>query len=139
MKIKIKKFNERAVIPSYSRNGDAGMDLVATEFYYEDGLFCYKTGIGLEIPNGYVGLVYPRSSISKYDLILSNHVGVIDSNYRGEIILKFRKTTQYPYIFINGDRIGQLIIIPRPKITFEEVEILSETNRNTNGFGSSGA
>lgn len=138
MKVKIKKLNEDAVIPKYSREGDAGLDLTATSRELKDGLFCYGTGIAIEIPEGHVGLLYPRSSISKTNLILSNHVGVIDSNYRGEIILKFRSSSDFPTIFLVGDRIAQLIIVPYPTIEFEEVEQLSETNRGSNGFGSSG-
>jgi dUTP pyrophosphatase len=139
MKVKIKKLNQNSVIPKYSRDGDAGLDLTAASWEVDKGLFCYYTGIAVEIPEGHVGLIYPRSSISKVDLILSNHVGVIDSNYRGEIILKFRSTTDFPHIFVVGDRIAQLIIVPYLKIEFEEVEELSDTNRGSKGFGSSGA
>lgn len=139
MNVKIKKLIENATIPSYSKNGDAGLDLVATSVKYEKGNFVYGTGIALEIPEGYVGLIYPRSSISKYDLMLCNHVGVIDSNYRGELLLKFKTTRDFPKIFIVGDRIAQLIIVPYPKISLIQVEELSESNRGDKGFGSSGA
>jgi dUTP pyrophosphatase len=99
----------------------------------------YGTGLALEIPEGYVGLIFPRSSISKTSLSLANCVGVIDSGYRGEILLKFRtdannKTGHYTI----GDRIGQLLIIPYPQIEFEEVLELSDTIRSGGGFGSSG-
>ena len=139
MNIEIKKFHPKATIPKYSREGDAGMDLVAVEWTVENTLYVYKTGIGIKIPEGHVGLLYPRSSISKYDLSLANHVGVIDSNYVGEIILKFRKTDICPNIYLVGDRIAQLIIVPYPTINFVEVKELQETNRGSNGFGSSGA
>jgi deoxycytidine triphosphate deaminase len=93
--IKIKKLNPNAVIPSYSKSGDAGMDLTAVSIDYDgDTNVVYGTGLSMEIPNGYVGLVFPRSSNSKKDLYLTNHVGVIDSGYRGEIMLKFRKTKE---------------------------------------------
>jgi dUTP pyrophosphatase len=139
MKVNIKKIIEEAVIPAYSRNGDAGLDLTATSFSIENDCYVYGTGIAIEIPEGYVGLIYPRSSISKYDLILANHVGVIDSNYRGELILKFKKTKDlFNKIYIVGDRIGQLIIMAYPSIEFSICEDLSSTNRNTANFGSSG-
>ena len=93
MKVRIKKLHENAIIPTYAKKGDAGMDLTAVEKYYDvHGCVVYKTGIAVEIPEGYVGLVFPRSSVSKVDLTLTNSVGVIDSNYRGEIIMKFKPT-----------------------------------------------
>ncbi len=139
MNVKIKKLHKDAVIPKYSREGDAGLDLTAVSWCVEDDLHVYKTGIAVQIPEGYVGLVYPRSSISKYDLMLVNHVGVVDSNFIGEIILKFRKTDFCPMIYLVGDRIAQLMIVPYPTINFVEVDQLEKTNRGSNGFGSSGA
>lgn len=140
MKVKIKKLIEEAVIPSYSRNGDAGLDLTATSFALENDCYVYGTGIAIEIPEGYVGLIYPRSSLSKHDLMLSNHVGVIDSNYRGELILKFKKTKEgrFNKLYLVGDRIGQLIIVSYPKIELCLVNELTSSNRNNDGFGSSG-
>lgn len=91
MEVKIKKLHENAVIPSYSKKGDAGMDLTAVDKYYDvHGCVVYRTGIAIEIPEGYVGLVFPRSSICKQDLTLTNSVAVIDSGYRGEILMKFK-------------------------------------------------
>ena len=93
MKVRIKKLHGNAVIPTYAKKGDAGMDLTAVDYYYDaDGCIVYKTGLAVEIPEGYVGLVFPRSSISKKDLFLTNSVGVIDSGYRGEILAKFKPT-----------------------------------------------
>jgi dUTP pyrophosphatase len=141
MKVKIKKLVPEAVIPAYSNPGDAGLDLVATYVKVEDhnqyGYFEYGTGIALEIPEGYVGLVFPRSSISKTGMILSNSVGVIDSSYRGEIKFRFKYisgTASYEV----GDRVGQLIIIPYPTVEFEEVDNLENTQRGSDGFGSTG-
>lgn len=142
MKVKIKRLSEKALIPEYAKPGDAGMDLIATGIYYEDEFdnIVYKTGLAFEIPEGYVGLLFPRSSNSKKHLLLSNSVGVIDSGYRGEIILKFKPLKNsfqiYPYNI--GDRIGQIIILPYPQIEFEEVEELSNSERSTGGFGSTG-
>lgn len=141
LKIKIKKLDKNAVIPQYAKPGDAGLDLTATSKSYDDfDNVCYGTGIAVEIPEGYVGLLFPRSSISKTDLILRNSVGVIDSSYRGEITFKFNNillSSCEPYNI--KERIGQLIIMPYPQIEFEEVEELSVTERNTGGYGSSGA
>ena len=137
MKVRIKKLNESAVIPSYAKSGDAGMDLVATRIINErlDSI-TYGTDIALEIPEGFVGLVFPRSSIRKTDLILSNSVGVIDSGYRGEIQATFKRSGVYAYAV--GDRICQIMIIPHPDIEFEEADELSDTERGEGGFGSTG-
>lgn len=144
MKVKIKKLHPDAIIPTYAKVGDAGMDLTAVnEQIDEYQNICYNTGLAIEIPKGFVGLLFPRSSNSKKDLLLSNSVGVIDSGYRGEIKMKFHHLKS-PYMGIKfksykkGDRIGQLIIIPYPQIEFEEVSELSETERGAGGYGSTG-
>jgi dUTP pyrophosphatase len=139
MKVKIKKLHPDAVIPKYAKLGDAGMDLVAISEEWNDTntMVTYDTGLSMEIPEGYVGLLFPRSSISKTDLILANSVGVIDSGYRGPIMFKFR----YPeegMVYDVGDRIGQIIIMPYPQVEFEEVEELSTSERGEGGFGSTG-
>lgn len=137
MKVRIKKLSENAVIPTYAKDGDAGMDVVATRIINErlDSI-TYGTDIALEIPEGFVGLVFPRSSIRKTDLILSNSVGVIDSGYRGEIQATFKRSGVYAYAV--GDRIAQIMIIPHPPIEFEEADELSDTERGEGGFGSTG-
>ena len=137
MKVRIKKLSENAVIPTYAKEGDAGMDVVATRIINErlDSI-TYGTDIALEIPEGFVGLVFPRSSIRKTDLILSNSVGVIDSGYRGEIQATFKRSGVYAYAV--GDRIAQIMIIPHPDIQFEEADELSDTERGEGGFGSTG-
>jgi dUTP pyrophosphatase len=139
-KVKIKRLHKDSIIPSYSRKGDAGMDLVATSKFYDDfDNVCYGTGLAIEIPEGHVGLLFPRSSISKTDLTLRNSVGIIDSGYRGEITLKFNNilmSSCEPYNV--KERIGQLIIMPYPTIEFEEVEELSTTERGEGGYGSTG-
>ena len=140
MKVRIKKLSENAVIPTYAKEGDAGMDLVITSIITKNlGDVTYGFGIALEIPNGFVGLVFPRSSIRKYDLALTNCVGVIDSGYRGELQATFRKhkgvaSTTYAV----GDRVAQIMIIPHPPIEFEEADELSDTERGEGGFGSTG-
>jgi dUTP pyrophosphatase len=140
MRTYIKKLHPNAVIPTYAKQGDAGMDLVATEILNEEAFqITYGTGLAMEIPLGFVGLVFPRSSIRKYDLSLTNCVGVIDSGYRGELQATFRKergvaSTKYEV----GERIAQIMIIPHPDITFIETEELSETDRGEGAFGSTG-
>jgi dUTP pyrophosphatase len=144
LKIKIKKLSKNSVLPTYSKDGDAGMDLVAASKYYDNnGNIVYGTGLAFEIPKGYVGLLFPRSSNAKKDLLLSNSVGVLDSGYRGEVMFKFKSTLWqgsygFGYSYEIGDRIGQIIILPYPQIEFEEAEELLESERNTGGFGSTG-
>jgi dUTP pyrophosphatase len=140
MKVKIKKINENAVIPSYAKDGDAGMDLVATKIISNTTFdVSYGTDLAMEIPNGFVGLVFPRSSIRKYELALSNSVGVIDSGYRGELQATFKKTNGLDSLAYKvGDRIAQIIIIPYPPIEFDVVDELSDTERGEGGFGSTG-
>ena len=140
MKVKIKKLDSDAVIPSYAKIGDAGMDLVATNILSNTTFdITYALGIALEIPEGFVGLVFPRSSIRKTDLSLTNCVGVIDSGYRGELQATFRKhkgvaSTTYAV----GDRVAQIMIIPHPDVEFNEVDELSDSERGEGGFGSTG-
>ena len=140
MKVRIKKINSDAVIPTYAKVGDAGMDLVATSIK-ENTTFqiTYGLGIALEIPEGFVGLVFPRSSIRNTELTLSNSVGVIDSGYRGELQATFNKSNGLDSISYNvGDRVCQMMIIPHPTIELEEVETLNNTERGEGGFGSTG-
>ena len=138
LKVKINKLHKNAVIPRYAKSGDAGMDLTATSKLSNTTFQCtYGTGISIEIPKGYVGLIFPRSSIRNMELLLSNSVGVIDSGYRGEVQVTFIKTNGLDSLdYKVEDRIAQLIILPYPQIEFEEVEELSETERGTGGFGS---
>jgi len=149
--------------PKFGKPGDAGADLVATsvDFSREDQVV-YGTGLAVEIPEGMVGLVFPRSSVRNYDLIMSNSVGVIDSGYRGEIMVTFNVKMDLLLIdelasvetlhelsnemfdisidnvYQVGDRIAQLVIIPVPLVQYAEVEELSETSRGTDGHGSTG-
>jgi len=143
MKVRIKKLNENAVIPTYAKEGDAGMDMVATKIINETlDSITYGTDIALEIPEGFVGLVFPRSSIRKTHLHLSNSVGVIDSGYRGEIQATFKKIQGISNNALEnykvGDRIMQIMIIPHPPVQFLEVKELSDTLRGEGGFGSTG-
>ena len=138
--IKVKKLDEKAVIPSYSKEGDAGMDLTITrEIENTSFSVSYGFGIAMEIPKGYVGLVFPRSSVRNQDLILSNCVGVIDSGYRGELQATFKKTNGIDSLkYKVGERGAQIVILPYPKIKMIESETLSNTDRGEDGFGSTG-
>jgi dUTP pyrophosphatase len=143
MKVKIKKLHPLAVIPTYAKSGDAGMDLIATSIISETpSQITYGLGVALEIPEGFVGLVFPRSSIRKTRLQLSNSVGVIDSGYRGELQATFNKITttieNQKNDYKIGDRVCQIMIIPHPDIQFEEADELSDTERGEGGFGSTG-
>jgi len=142
MRVKIKKLNENAIIPSYAKAGDAGMDLVATSIISENDIqVTYGIGLALEIPEGFVGLIFPRSSVRKTRLMLSNSVGVVDSGYRGELQATFNKVNQNSIAendYKIGDRIAQLMIIPHPYVDFIEANELSNTERGEGGFGSTG-
>lgn len=159
MLVKIKKLVPEAVIPTYAKPGDAGMDLIAVSVNDSINYIEYGTGLAIEIPEGYVGLIFPRSSNSKKDLLLCNSVGVIDSGYRGEIKLRYKKimnpseekTNILQNIFTNsstliyeierydvGDKVGQIMILPIPFVEFTEVSELSQTDRGDGGFGSTG-
>ena len=140
MKVKIKKLVDTVAMPIYSKQGDAGLDLAATRIIANTNFqITYGTDISLEIPEGYVGLIFPRSSIRKYELQLSNSVGVIDSGYRGEIQFTFNKTNGLDSLSYNvGDRIGQIVIVPYPQIEFIEANELSDSERGHGGFGHTG-
>lgn len=139
--VKVKKLDSNAVIPSYSKVGDAGMDLTITrEIENTSFSVSYGFGIAMEIPKGFVGLVFPRSSVRNQDLILSNCVGVIDSGYRGELQATFKKTNGLDSVkYKVGERGAQIIILPYPTIYMTEVPELSDTERGTGGFGSTGS
>lgn len=144
MKVNVKKLDSNAVLPTYAKHGDAGMDLTATsKSYDEHGNVCYGTSLAFEIPHGYVGLLFPRSSNTKKDLILGNSVGVIDSGYRGEVVFKFRPVMPLerdiefgPREHEIGERIGQIIIMPYHQVEFNLVDELSSSDRGVGAFGS---
>ena len=145
LKVKVKRLHPDAVIPKYSKSGDAGLDLTAISINFDEMYISYDTGLAFEIPEGYVGLIYPRSSISNKDLSLANAVGVVDSGYRGSVSFRFKISNRYgvkfsdPKLYEVGDRVGQLIIMPYPQVELVESDNLSKTERSTGGYGSSGA
>lgn len=140
-KLRIKKLDERAVMPRYAKPGDAGMDLTAIGCDLDAGRMQvrYRFGLAFEIPEGYVGLIFPRSSICKKILTLANCVGVIDSGYRGEVTAVFNMLPRARGEIYNvGDRIAQLVVVPFAHCEIEEADELSETERGTGGYGSTG-
>lgn len=147
MEVKVKKLSEDAVIPAYAKPGDAGLDLTAVSYEYDSELDCHVYGVGLafEIPEGHVGLLYPRSSNRKTEAYLTNSVGVLDAGYRGEVKFCYknrdREAGTIPQLckpYEVGDRVGQIIIMPYPYIKLIEAEELSFTERGEGGFGSTG-
>lgn len=144
MVVRFKKLSDKAKTPVRAHKTDAGYDLSSSSITTEVGedaklVIVYHTDIAVEIPEGYVGLIFPRSSIFKKSLTLTNSVGVIDSGYRGELICKFKTNTDVvPSVYKEGERFAQLVIVPYLAVEFEEAEELSEADRGTDGFGSTG-
>ena len=143
MKVRIKKLNERAVIPTYGSAGSAGGDLYSAEenaITVASGQPAFRgTGLAVEIPQGLVGLVYARSGLAcKKGLAPANKVGVIDSDYRGEIKVALYNHGKEPQTVAKGERIAQLVIAPFVFAEYEETDDLSDTARGEGGFGSTG-
>ena len=143
MKVRIKKLNERAVIPTYGSAGSAGGDLYSAEendITVASGQTAFiGTGLAVEIPQGLVGLVYARSGLAcKKGLAPANKVGVIDSDYRGEIKVALYNHGKEPQTVAKGERIAQLVIAPFVFAEYEETDDLSDTARGEGGFGSTG-
>lgn len=158
-KINFIKLTDKAIIPTKAHPTDAGFDMIATSKNIAEDYIEYGTGIAMKLPSGYCALLFPRSSNSNKDLLLCNSVGVVDSNYIGEIKWRFKRITKNPefsyktlFGFVRkvftkhtdykeyeiGDRIGQMLILPIPKAEFVEVKTLPETDRSAGGFGSTG-
>lgn len=141
--LKIKKVHPDAVIPTLAYGSSNGFDLTAISYSMKNNYIEYKTGLSFAIPDGYVGILAPRSSVSNYDLSLANSLGVLDHNFRGEVTFRFRYTKEHnkfigSHIYENGNKIGQLLIIPNPRVQVEVVTELPDSERGTNGYGSSG-
>ena len=141
--VKLIKLDEKAIIPTYGTEFSAGADLYALpagEISVAPGeTVMIHTGIALQIPDGYVGLVYARSGIAtKRGLAPANKVGVIDSDYRGEIMVSIHNHSNIVQTIENGERVAQLVIAPYLKANFVESDALDDTKRSTGGFGSTG-
>lgn len=135
--IQFKKLNEFAAIPTKAHQSDAGMDIYGTWYEIEDNCIVVHTDIAMAVPHGYATLIFPRSSIAKTPLRLANSVGLIDADYRGEIILKF-KTDVFGQDYMPDltKAIGQLVVIKLPDLPIIEVDELNDTDRGAGGFGS---
>ena len=142
MEIKIKKLHKDAVVPTFATDGSAGLDLTAVSFKQETDesgklVLVYHTGLAIQIPKGYVGLLCMRSSVAKKSVALVNAVGILDSDYTGEVLLKFKITTDaLPTIYQPGEKCAQLVIIPYLRTDIKITEELDETTRGDGGFGS---
>ena len=146
MKVPCKKLRENAILPTRGTALAAGVDLYAllpdgqeSAAVAPQGKYLFPTGIAVEIPEGYVGLVFARSGIAtKRQLAPANCVGVIDSDYRGEVIVGLYNHTDEPFVVEPGDRIAQLVLLPVHIPEIEECDELGETSRGEGGFGSTG-
>lgn len=139
--IKFKKLHPDAVIPTQATSTDAGYDLVAIDDGKIDegnNYIQYRTGIAIEPPVGYHTEIFPRSSISKTNLVLANSIGLVDEGYRGELLFRFKQITIDKPSYKKGDKIGQLVVRKTIRAAFEEVQELGSSDRGTGGFGSSG-
>lgn len=132
--MRFKKLNRGAKKPLRATSTDAGLDLYATSMSIEGDIVTYGTGLAFEIPENHFGLLTNRSSIYKKDLQIST--GIVDSGYRGEVLVKFRRFGDN--IYDVGERVAQLVIIPYVKVDLKESDNLTSTDRDDNGFGHSG-
>lgn len=143
MNIKVKKLHEHAVLPHRATVDSAGADVCAClaepVTIAPNETVKIGTGIAIELPSGYAAFVYGRSGLGvKHNITPANCVGVVDADYRGELIVGLKNSSNIDFIVNPGDRIAQMVIAPIVMSTFEEVEELSDTQRGTGGFGSTG-
>ena len=141
--IKVKKLDEKAVLPTYGSEYAAGADLYALsdgDITIEPGqTVLVHTGLSMEIPEGYAGLIYARSGLaSKKGLAPANKVGVVDADYRGELMVALHNHSTVPQTVSGGERIAQLVIAPFLAVNFTEADELTDTERGEGGFGSTG-
>jgi len=137
MKIKYQLLEDGALAPYRASEMAAGYDLCSFSYSFDEHTVTYHTKVAMEIPKGYMGLLFPRSSVYKTGMHLANSVGVIDSDYRGEIMFKYY-VNDWQTIYEKGERVGQIVIVPTPDIEFELTDMLSDTLRGGGGFGSTG-
>lgn len=136
MQVKIKRTHPDATIPTYATEGAAGFDITVAEF---EGNDVYNTGLSFEIPEGYVLKIYGRSGHAfKYGMRLANCVAIIDSDYRGTVKLKLAYDEYIQHVVEKGERIAQGVLVEVPRVSFVEVDELSDTDRGNGGFGSTG-
>lgn len=139
--VKVKKLIPEAHIPQYETASAAGMDVIPTSVVYKPEIdtWEYHTGLSFELPEGYAMFILPRSSNRKTDAYMPNTPGLLDADYRGELLVCYKNRdagiNEPPYE-INGKGIAQIVILPYPRVSFTEVDSLSETERGEGGFGS---
>ena len=141
--MRVKKLRENAIIPTYGSPDAAGADLYAcleADVTIEPGKTVFiPIGLAMEVPKGYAGLIYARSSMgTKRGLAPANKVGVVDSDYRGEVMVALHNHGQQPQVVAHGERIAQLLVTPVLAPAFEECDDLTDTQRGAGGFGSTG-
>lgn len=141
--VRIKKLDERAVVPSYGSEYAAGFDLYAVldkDLIIAPGqTILVRTGLAIEIPVGFAGMIFARSGLaSKKGLAPANKVGVVDADYRGEVMVALHNHSLEEQIVLHGERIAQMVIMPFYKAKFVETDELSDTVRGAGGFGSTG-
>jgi dUTP pyrophosphatase len=134
--INVKKTHVQAQLPAKMNSSDAGFDCYAVEINETEDFLEYNLGFQVEIPQGFFGLLVARSSITKYDLMVKNSVGIIDAGYRGDVKLRTKKFGEK--IYNVGERVCQLLILPVPEFSFVEVDQLDTENDRLGGFGSTG-
>lgn len=139
--VKIKKLSPDAIIPKYETAGAAGMDIIPISLEYMENIdtWVYHSGLSFQLPEGYAMFIFPRSSNRKTNAYLTNSVGVLDSDYRGELLICFKNRDidmKTPPYNINGKAVAQIIVLPYPKVNFLEVETLEDSERGAGGFGS---
>lgn len=143
MTLKIKRLSEKAVMPTRAHATDAGLDLIVTEITQElneggELILVYHTGIAIQMEDGYVGFIFPRSSIAKKTITPTNCVGTVDAGYRGEITWKMRSTVNtVPAVYKPGDKFAQLVFVKLPDVEIIEASELDESDRGTGSYGSS--
>lgn len=151
LEVKFKRLHKDAVIPKRATDLSGGWDITATEIkYLENGLVLVKMGFALAIPEDYKMTIVPRSSFTKYNWVLQNSPTLMDADYRGEYMLKFRAiptditdvnedyVLSYSFPYVEGDRVGQMYLEKVHPMVFTEVEELVDTERGEGGFGSTG-
>lgn len=139
-KLRVMMDEDAGYVPAYAHEGDAGLDLRAVEAVTipSGKSAMVRTGLHVEIPAGCVGMEFPRSGLGSKGITLRNAVGVIDSGYRGEVLAALWNTTEKPFEVHKGDRVCQMVVMPYCPCTIEEAEELSESERGTDGYGSTG-
>ncbi len=146
LNVKIKRLTETAIIPEYKSNGAAAVDLhadidnyiIIEKFGYASSTVKIPTGLAIQIPSGYVGIITARSGLGHEGLALSNSIGIIDSDYRGEILISMCNRKAHSQTIYAGDRIAQMLFMPVKQVQFSEVDKLDSTERGSDGFGSTG-